>query len=76
MDLVNAQLALQFPVRSGYRFIYTPQRDTNQLTTKYQILASPVNPGATGVRSFFTDESGVIRMSTSGNANAGSDPLQ
>src|SRR5439155_20006450 len=76
MDLVNAQLASQAPVRSGYRFIYTPQRDTSQIATRYQIVARPVNPGATGVRQFFTDESGVIRFSINDSANADSDPLQ
>jgi type IV pilus assembly protein PilA len=76
MDLVNAQLASQAPVRSGYHFIYTPQRDTSQITTRYQIVASPVNPGVTGVRQFFTDQSGVIRFSINGSPNADSDPLQ
>jgi type IV pilus assembly protein PilA len=76
MDLLNAQLASQLPVRSGYRFIYTAQHDATQLTTKYQILASPVKPGTTGVRSFFTDETGVIRFSRNGSANAESDPLE
>jgi type IV pilus assembly protein PilA len=76
MDLLSAQLASQVPVRSGYRFIYTPHRDTSQIATRYQIVATPVNPGASGVRQFFTDESGVIRFSTHGSANAESDPLQ
>jgi len=76
MDLVNAQLASQDPVSRGYRFIYTPHRDPGQIATRYQIVATPVNPGATGVRQFFTDESGVIRFSTNGSANVESDPLQ
>ena len=76
MDLVNAQLASQDPVSRGYRFIYTPHRDPGQIATRYQIVATPVNPGATGVRQFFLDESGVIRFSTNGSANVESDPLQ
>jgi type II secretory pathway pseudopilin PulG len=76
MDLVSAQLASRVPVKSGYRFIYTAQRDTRQIATRYEIVARPVNPGATGVRQFFTDESGVIRFSINGNANADSDPLK
>jgi len=76
MDLVNAQLASQDPVSRGYRFTYTPHRDPGQIATRYQIVATPVNPGVTGVRQFFTDDSGVIRFSTNGSANVESDPLQ
>jgi type IV pilus assembly protein PilA len=76
MDLLSPQLASQVPVKRGYRFIYTPQHGTSQIATRYQIVATPVNPGASGVRQFFTDESGVIRFSINGSANAESDPLQ
>ena len=35
----------------------------------------PNTPGTTGSRWFFIDQTGVIRFSTSGNANANSSPL-
>jgi type IV pilus assembly protein PilA len=76
LDLMDAQLASQAPVRSGYRFVYAPQHDGSEITTRYQIVATPVNPGITGVRQFFTDEAGVIRFSMNGSPNADSDPLQ
>ena len=75
LGLVDAQLASKAPLRSGYRFVYASQRDGSQIKTRYQIVATPVNPGITGARQFFTDETGVIRFSMKGGANADSDPL-
>ena len=73
---LDAQLGSQAPLRSGYRFVYASQRDGSQITTRYQIVATPVNPGITGARQFFTDETRVIRFSMRGGANADSEPLQ
>ena len=41
----------------------------------FTITAAPSSPGSTGTRYFFSDESGVIRYSTSGIANNSSSPL-
>lgn len=41
----------------------------------FTINAGPLNPGSTGTRYFFSDESGVIRYSTAGTANNSSSPL-
>jgi len=76
LDVVTEELAAPFPVRSGYRFVYWPQRDTNQLITSYGLTAAPVQPGTSGVRYFFTDESGVIRFSLGSEANADSEPVE
>ena len=75
-DLVAEQLAVPVPVKSGYHFFYVPQKDPRGLITSYVLAADPVNPGSTGVRHFFTDESGVIRYAMSGRADANSEPLQ
>jgi hypothetical protein len=40
------------------------------------MAADPVTPGTSGVRHFFTDESGVIRYNLQGGADANSEPLQ
>jgi len=74
-DLVDAQLGTALPVRSGYHFFYTPQFNADGLVTKYILAADPVSPGTSGVRHFFTDESGVIRSSTGGAADVNSQPL-
>jgi type IV pilus assembly protein PilA len=73
--LVDSQLASQLPIKSGYRFFYTPEPDAKGVFTKYILSADPVGP-ATGVRHFFTDETGIIRVSARGGADVNSEPLQ
>jgi hypothetical protein len=41
----------------------------------YSITATPVAPGSTGQRSFFTDQSGTIRNTANGTADSSSTPL-
>jgi type IV pilus assembly protein PilA len=74
-DLVRQQLAIQVPVRAGYHFFYMAQADSDGKITKYVISADPVTPGSTGLRHFFTDETGVIRFSMRGGADTNSPPL-
>jgi hypothetical protein len=74
-DLVDAQLGTALPTKYGYHFFYTPQVDADGLVTKYVLAADPVTPGTSGVRHFFTDESGVIRYSVRGGADVNSEPL-
>ncbi len=44
--------------------------------TGYTVTAVPITPGTTGARSFFTDETGIIRYETNGPATVNSPPLQ
>jgi|SRR5579862_8149176 len=44
--------------------------------TRFTVSADPVTRGTTGQRSFFVDESGVIRVSPNGPANADSEVLE
>ena len=44
--------------KQGYEFTYVGTQYT------YTLVAAPVTPGTTGNRSFFADESGVIRVGT------------
>jgi len=46
--------------KSGYTFTYNTQTDANQ----YTCTAVPVTANVTGIRSFFVDESGVLRVGT------------
>ena len=55
--------------KDGYNFTVAGTTNT------FVINADPVTPGSTGNRYFFSDESGVIRYSTSGAASATSSPL-
>jgi len=44
--------------------------------TGYTVTAYPVTRGSTGMRSFFTDETGIIRYATTGPATSFSPPLR
>lgn len=68
-DLVDSLLA--DGVKSGYSFSWTP--GTGNWT--YAITATPISV-STGQRSFYTDQSGVIRATTTGTATVVSNPLQ
>jgi len=61
--------------KSGYFFTYAPVAGGGGPVSQYTVLATPVNVGITGLRQFFTDESYVIRFSTTGAANVTSPPL-
>jgi type IV pilus assembly protein PilA len=61
--------------KSGYFFTYTPVAGGGGPVSQYTILGTPVSVGNTGLRQFFTDESYVIRFSTTGPANVNSPGL-
>jgi len=44
--------------------------------TGYSVTAFPARPGTTGARSFFTDETGIIRYAITGPATSHSPPLR
>jgi len=76
-NLVSVQLSMPAAARNGYRFFYSPGPANNLgLVTNYTITADPVNDNASGIRHFFTDESGLIRANRGEQANADSPPLQ
>jgi type IV pilus assembly protein PilA len=73
-DLIDAGLATG--VKSGYKFTFSVRAtDTAGNVVSYAITAVPVTPGSTGQRSFYTDESGTIRVSPSGTADSSSPPI-
>ena len=52
---------------AGYRFTLDGcQLDKNGTVVHYQVSAAPVEKGVSGVRSFCTDETGMIRYDNSG----------
>ncbi len=64
-------------VKSGYNFTYqASDTDGDQVLDTYFVQAVPVEPGETGVRSFCSDETGVIRSTTSEACTRESPPLQ
>ncbi len=58
-ELLDSSLTSSPYERSGYRFSYHPVGGSP--TERYTATARPIQFGTTGTRSFFTDESGVIR---------------
>lgn len=73
-DLIDSALASG--MKSGYQFAYTPGAiDVNRNVVDYTITARPVEVGKTGQRQFYADQSGVIRASPTGPADASSPPL-
>jgi type IV pilus assembly protein PilA len=76
-NLVDSQLASPATTKHGYTFFYSPgPADNLGRVVRYTILAAPLTENTTGIRHFFTDESGVIRSSHDGPATADSPPLQ
>jgi hypothetical protein len=69
--------ALAGGTKSGYIFVYypifRPRREGE--TERYIITASPVTPRTTGMRYFFTDQSGTIRTESNRVATAESPPI-
>ena len=74
-DLIDSLLAgasSSSTPKSGYFFTYTAGAGLSS----YSVLASPVTVNQTGLRFFYTDQSGVIRFNIGVAADASSTPLQ
>jgi prepilin-type N-terminal cleavage/methylation domain-containing protein len=69
-DLIDSVLALG--TKSGYTFVFT----AGSLNQSYSITATPITAATTGQNMYYTDQSGVIRVNTSGSgANSASTPI-
>jgi type IV pilus assembly protein PilA len=73
-DLIDSVLASGS--KSGYSFIYSVgASDSSGGVLSYSVTAVPISTGTTGQRSFFTDQTGVIRTNPIGTATAASSPI-
>jgi type IV pilus assembly protein PilA len=69
-DLIDSVLSAG--IKSGYTFTYTAGT-SNQ---SYSITASPIAQSSSGQNMYYTDQSGLIRVDTSGSgAGASSTPI-
>jgi type IV pilus assembly protein PilA len=76
-NLVDRLLAEPLPRKNGYLFHYEPGvRDATGKVMSYTITADPIAESTTGIRHFFVDESGVIRLEKGHPAGAQSRPLE
>jgi type II secretory pathway pseudopilin PulG len=67
---------LQTGVKTGYSFSFSPgSADSGGYIDTYAITASPITPGVTGLRYFYTDQTDVIRASSTTVATSASTPL-
>lgn len=68
----SAQLidnVLQTGIKTGYSFSFSAAAaDSAGNIDSYIITASPIKPGTTGIRYFYTDQTGVIRANSAGAA--------
>ncbi len=71
-DLVDSVLGTDPALKSGYTFVWV---GTGTPVSSYTLVATPLSPGVTGQRGFFTDQSGVIRSDPAGAATSASTPL-
>ena len=67
---------LQTGSKSGYSFSFSAATaDAAGNIDNYLITAAPIKPGTTGLRYFYTDQTGVIRASASAAATSSSTPI-
>jgi type IV pilus assembly protein PilA len=72
-DLIDGVLASG--VKSGYTFTYTAAAAAGGVVSTYTVNADPTVRDQTGTRSFFTDQSGVIRQNVGGPADVNGTPV-
>ena len=72
-DLIDSVLSAGS--KSGYTFTFTAAAAVNGSVNSYTLTAAPITRGTTGQRTFFTDQSGVIRADATGTADATSTPI-
>jgi type IV pilus assembly protein PilA len=68
---------LQSGIKSGYNFTFSADTPDSAGNINYYVInANPVTPGSTGLRYFFTDQSGVIRADATNPATSDSTPIE
>ena len=73
-DLIDSRMVTG--IKSGYNFNWVAgPTDALNHTVSYSITATPIYPGVTGQRTFYTDTTGIIRSEISNVATASSSPI-
>ena len=76
-NLIDRVLATANPSRNGYVFHYEPGlANESGKVISYTITADPIQENTTGMRHFFMDESGVIRVAQGHPATQTSAPIR
>lgn len=75
--IMDTTLGVANPRKSGYAFTYaTPGLSGGNPGSSYDIKADPISRGATGQRSFYANETNVIRYNQSAPASLADPALQ
>jgi type IV pilus assembly protein PilA len=74
-NITDPILGVAAPARSGYTFSYLPIA-VGALNTSYTLTGDPQNPGVSGTRHFYSDQTGVIHYALAGPATAAGSVLQ
>jgi type IV pilus assembly protein PilA len=73
-NLIDSKLASG--TKSGYVFTYqSSSTRSDGILDRFEVRANPVTEGTTGMRHFFVDQSGVIRMEIRSQASGDSPPI-
>ena len=75
IDDVLAKAQTPATAKSGYYFVYTPVA-TGGVNVGFAVSGEPAQPGQTGNRYFFGDQSGVIRANPSAKATVTDNAIQ
>jgi prepilin-type N-terminal cleavage/methylation domain-containing protein len=75
LDDIIANATTPAKGKSGYYFTYKPSSN-GTTNTGFTLNGDPVQRGATGSRSFFTDQSGIIRANAAQPAAVTDPPIQ
>src|SRR5262249_34967810 len=73
-NIVDSILGQAAPIKAGYNFTYVPVA-AGGINATYTLTASPITPGSSGQRYYFSDQTGVVRYGLTGPATAASSPL-
>ena len=75
--LVDAVLGVAAPIKAGYSFAYrNPGTSGGVAGSSYDVNANPLTRGTTGQRSFFMDQTGLIRVNNAAASTAADPALQ
>lgn len=62
LDTVITAAANGGAPKAGYQFAYLPANNVSGVNTGFTVTAFPVSCGRTGTRTFFVDETGILRF--------------
>jgi type IV pilus assembly protein PilA len=75
--LVDAVLGVAAPVKAGYSFAYrNPGTSGGVAGSSYDINANPLTRGTTGQRSFFIDQTGLMRYNNAAPSTVADPAIQ